>query len=584
MKQIKRRSATTPPQFSSEIPTLLQRIYAHRGLLADSDVDLALKNLLPAAELKGLDAALDLLVEALEQRHKILVVGDFDADGATSSALSVLALRRLGAAAVDYLVPNRFEYGYGLTPEIVAVAQQQGPDLIMTVDNGISSIEGVQAARAAGIKVLVTDHHLPGHQLPPADAIVNPNQPGCPFPSKNLAGVGVAFYLMTALRTRLKQLNWFERQGISEPNMADYLDIVALGTVADVVPLDRNNRILVQHGLARMRAGRCRPGIKALVEVAKRRLSGLVASDLGFAVGPRLNAAGRLTDMSKGIECLLQEDPRLAARYAAELDQLNHERKGIEGDMQQQALTALKQLHLGKDADLPWGLCIYKRDWHQGVIGILASRIKERFHRPTIAFAPADGGEIKGSARSIPGFHIRDALDAVASRHPGLIVKFGGHAMAAGLSIREENLPAFQQAFDAEARRVLVLEDLTGELHSDGELSEPEIDLPVARLLREAGPWGQGFPEPLFDGCFELLDQRIVGEKHLKLSIGLPSSKRVVDAIAFNVDLEKWPNHNLKQVYLAYRLDVNEFRGVQNAQLMVEHLEPVASGNAPRGR
>ena len=575
MKRITRRTTNQSPHFSTEVPSLLQRIYAHRGLFADTDVDLALKNLLPASQLKGLESALDLLVEALEQRHKILIVGDFDADGATSSALSVLALRRLGAASVDYLVPNRFEYGYGLTPEIVAVAAQQSPDLIMTVDNGISSIDGVKAAKGAGIKVLVTDHHLPAQQLPEADAIVNPNQPGCTFPSKNLAGVGVAFYLMTALRTRLKQLGWFDRQGIVEPNMADYLDIVALGTVADVVPLDRNNRILVQHGLARVRAGRCRPGIKALAEVAKRGVSNLVASDLGFAVGPRLNAAGRLTDMSKGIECLLVENPRLAAQYADELDQLNFERKGIEGDMQQQALAALKQLHLGKESDLPWGLCIYKRDWHQGVIGILASRIKERFHRPTIAFAPADGGEIKGSARSIPGFHIRDALDAVASRHPGLIVKFGGHAMAAGLSIREENLPSLQKAFDAEARRLLNEDDLTGELHSDGELSETEIDLPVAQLLRDAGPWGQGFPEPLFDGQFELLDQRIVGEKHLKLSIGLPGSKRVVDAIAFNVDLEKWPNPNLKQIYLAYRLDVNEFRGVQNAQLMVEHLEPV---------
>lgn len=574
MKRITRRSPSQPPQFTSEIPSLLQRIYANRGLNQDTDVDLALKHLLPASQLKGLEAALDLLVEALEKQQRILVIGDFDADGATSSALSVLALRRLGAAAVDYLVPNRFEYGYGLTPEIVAVARDKSPDLIVTVDNGISSIEGVKAAKAAGIKVLVTDHHLPGHELPAADAIVNPNQPGCAFPSKNLAGVGVAFYLMTALRTRLKQMDWFTQQGLAEPNMADYLDIVALGTVADVVPLDHNNRILVHHGLARMRAGRCRPGIRALVEVAKRRLPNLVATDLGFAVGPRLNAAGRLTDMAKGIECLLTDDPRLVQQYAAELDQLNHERKSIEGDMQQQALFALKQLHLGKEEALPWGLCIFKKDWHQGVIGILASRIKERFHRPTIAFAPADGGEIKGSARSIPGFHIRDALDAVASRNPGLIVKFGGHAMAAGLSLRAEDLPRFQQAFDAEARRLLTRDDLTGELHSDGELSEADIDLPVAQLLRNGGPWGQGFPEPLFDGEFELLDQRIVGEKHLKLSIGLPASKRVVDAIAFNVDLEKWPNRNLSRIYLAYRLDVNEFRGVQNAQLMVEHLAP----------
>lgn len=574
MKRITRRVPNQPSRFSSEVPPLLQRIYANRGLNHDEDTDLALKHLLPASQLKGLEQALDLLEAALEQGQRILVVGDFDADGATSSALSVLALRRLGAASVDYLVPNRFEYGYGLTPEIVAVAAEKSPDLVVTVDNGISSIEGVRAAKAAGMKVLVTDHHLPGAELPEADAILNPNQPGCPFPSKNLAGVGVAFYLMTALRTRLKQRDWFAEQGIPEPNMADYLDIVALGTVADVVPLDRNNRILVHHGLARMRAGRCRPGIRALVEVAKRRLPNLVASDMGFAVGPRLNAAGRLTDMSMGIECLMVDDERLASQYAAELDQLNHERKSIEGDMQQQALAALKQLHLSKESELPWGLCIYKKDWHQGVIGILASRIKERFHRPTIAFAPSDGGEVKGSARSIPGFHIRDALDAVASRHPGLIVKFGGHAMAAGLSLRAEDFPRFEAAFDREARRLLSRDDLTGRLYSDGELSEAEIDLPVAHLLRNSGPWGQGFPEPLFDGEFELLDQRIVGEKHLKMSIGLPSSRRVVDAIAFNVDLDKWPNRNASRVYLAYRLDVNEFRGVQNAQLMVEHLEP----------
>lgn len=574
MKTITRHSTSLDTQFSSQIPSLLQRIYANRGLQSDSDIDLSLKNLLPATDLKGLDAALDLLVSALQLQQRILVVGDFDADGATSSALTVLALRRLGAQSVDYLVPNRFEYGYGLTPEIVEVARQGNPDLIITVDNGISSIDGVKAAQDAGIQVLVTDHHLPADELPQADAIVNPNQPGCGFSSKNLAGVGVAFYLMTALRTRLKVLDWFAQQGLQEPNMADYLDIVALGTVADVVPLDRNNRILVQHGVARMRAGRCRPGIGALVEVANRRLPALVAADLGFAVGPRLNAAGRLKDMSLGIECLLADDPDMAAEHARKLDELNHERKSIEGDMQQQALYALKQIHLGKEADLPWGLCIYQHDWHQGVIGILASRIKERFHRPTIAFAPADAGEVKGSARSIPGFHIRDALDAVASRHPGLIVKFGGHAMAAGLSIKTDDLDRFKLAFDAQARRLLSRDDLTGKLHSDGELAESDIDLPMAQLLRNAGPWGQGFPEPLFDGVFELLDQRLVGEKHLKLSIGLPGTGRVVDAIAFNVDLEKWPNRSLSRIYLAYRLEVNEFRGVQNPQLMVEHLEP----------
>lgn len=558
--------------FSDDIPPLLQRIFANRGLREDQDIDLALKNLLPPASLKGLDSALQLLVAALQERQRILVVGDFDADGATSSALSVLALRALGAASVDYLVPNRFEYGYGLTPEIVEVAKAFRPGLILTVDNGISSLDGVRAAVSAGIRVLVTDHHLPGDRLPEADAILNPNQPGCDFPSKNLAGVGVAFYLMVALRTRLKSLGWFEQQQLAEPNMADFLDIVALGTVADVVPLDRNNRILVQHGLARMRAGRCRPGITALAEVAGRKPNRLCAADLGFAIGPRLNAAGRLTDMSQGIECLLEADPAKAKAIAAKLDQLNHDRRNIEGDMQQQAMGILQQLHLGKESELPWGLCLFHRDWHQGVIGILASRVKERFHRPTIIFARSGQGEIKGSARSIPGFHIRDALDAVASRHPGLIAKFGGHAMAAGLSLQEDQLDQFQQAFDREARRVMTPDQLSGELISDGALGENDLDLPVAHLLRNAGPWGQGFPEPLFDGEFELLDQRIVGEKHLKLTLGLPSSGRVVDGIAFNVDLDQWPNRSLKRIYLVYRLDVNEFRGVQSAQLMVSYL------------
>lgn len=574
MKKITRRPPPAPHQFSSTIHPTLQRIYANRGVLSDDQIDRSLKQLHSPLLLKGLPQALDLLVDAIRQQKNMLVVGDFDADGATSSALAVLALRALGAHHVDYLVPNRFKYGYGLTPEIVAVAQARKPDLLITVDNGISSIEGVTAAKAAGMKVLVTDHHLAGAELPAADAIVNPNQPGCDFPSKNLAGVGVIFYVMTALRTRLKeQLSWFERQNIPEPNMADFLDIVALGTVADVVPLDQNNRILVHNGLLRMRAGRCRPGIRALVEVANRKLEQLVASDLGFAVGPRLNAAGRLDDMSHGIECLLTDDPGIAKALALELDQLNHERKNIENGMQQQALAALNQLHLQPDQQMPWGLCIYKKDWHQGVIGILAARIKERFHRPVIAFAPAEKGEIKGSARSIPGFHIRDALDAVASRHPGLITKFGGHAMAAGLSLSAEKYESFRLAFDKEARRLLTLEDLTGELHSDGELDDADIDLPLARVLRDAGPWGQGFPEPLFDGEFEVLNQRLLAEKHLKLTLGFPASKRVVDAIAFNVDLTKWPNPKVQRVKLAYRLEVNAFRGVENPQLMVEHLQ-----------
>ena len=548
----------------------MQQLLLSRNIASPDDVQHELNGLLKP-NLKDLPKAASLLADVIQRQGRILIVGDFDADGATSTALGLTALGAMGAQHVDFLVPNRFEYGYGLSPEIVEVAKQRAPDLLITVDNGISSIEGVAAAREAGMTVIVTDHHLAGDALPDADAIVNPNQPGCPFPAKSTAGVGVMFYVLSALRAELNQRGWFEHR--AEPKLADYLDLVALGTVADVVPLEKNNRILVEQGLRRMRAGRTRAGIRALLQVAKRRLSTLVATDLGFALGPRLNAAGRLDDMSVGIRLLTTNNEQEALQLASELDDLNRERREIEQGMQREALDIVERMPFSDD-DLPPGLCLYDPSWHQGVIGILASRIKERFHRPTIAFAPADGGEIKGSARSIPGFHIRDALDAVASRHPGLIVKFGGHAMAAGLSIREQDLEAFQAAFDAQAHRLLQLDDLTGELHSDGELSEADIDLSVAQMLRQAGPWGQGFPEPLFDGRFELLDQRIVGEKHLKLSIGLPASKRVVDAIAFNVDLDKWPNRKLKQIYLAYRLDVNEFRGVQNAQLMVEHLEP----------
>ncbi len=575
MKKITHLSSHNKTQFPDSIHPVLQRVLAHRGLTRGEELELSLKGLIPAQQLKGLAQALPLLAEAIRKQKKILVVGDFDADGATSSALSVLALRRLGARHVDYLVPNRFEFGYGLTPEIVAVAKTKQPDLIFTVDNGISSIEGVATARAAGITVIITDHHLPGAELPLADAIINPNQAGCDFPSKNLAGVGVAFYVMTALRTYLNESGWFAEQQCEPPNMADYLDIVALGTVADVVPLDRNNRILVQQGLLRIRAGRCRPGIQALIEVAKRNIQQLVASDLGFALGPRLNAAGRLTDMSKGIECLLVDDYAQALEHAQLLDQLNIERRKIEGQMQSQALAAMEKLNWKDFDSLPWGLSLFEKDWHQGVIGILASRIKDKFHRPCIAFARADSGELKGSARSISGLHIRDALDAVASRHPGLISKFGGHAMAAGLSIDAENFADFQAAFDVEVRRKLKPQDLSGEIQSDGDIAEFSIDLPLALELRNAGPWGQGFPEPIFDGEFELLNQRIVGEKHLKLVLGLPQSGRVIDAIAFNVDTQKWPNQKANRVYMAYKLDVNEYRGVRSPQLLVEEITPV---------
>lgn len=576
--KITRRPASpwTSP-WPEHLPSRLQSIYANRGVSSLEEMERSLQAMLRPQQLKGLEGAVARLVQAVTGGESLLIVGDFDADGATSCAVGVLALRDMGASKVEYLVPNRFEFGYGLTPEIVEVAKGYHPDLIITVDNGISSIDGVAAAKAAGIGVVVTDHHLPGRELPDADAIVNPNQPGCGFPSKNLAGVGVIFYLMSALRSALREAGWFAAKGIPEPNMGNYLDLVALGTVADVVPLDSNNRILVHQGLQRIRNGRARPGILALLDVAGRQRHRLVASDLGFTVGPRLNAAGRLDDMSLGIECLLCDNPDIAREMAVELDDLNRDRRSIEASMQQEALASLQNLVINDSADMPWGLCLYDGQWHQGVIGILASRIKERFHRPVIAFADANDEEIKGSARSIPGLHIRDALDAVASACPGLLSKFGGHAMAAGMSLKRSDFPRFQQAFDGVVRQTLRAEDLQGEILSDGELGSDELNLPLAHLLREAGPWGQHFPEPVFDGEFYLVQQRIVGEKHLKLVLATDVARQqLVDAIAFNIDVREWPNHGAERIRLAYRLDVNEFRGRETVQLMAVHVEAVA--------
>jgi single-stranded-DNA-specific exonuclease len=476
----------------------------------------------------------------------------------------------MGAHDVRYVVPNRFEYGYGLTPEIVAVAAQQQPDLLITVDNGISSVEGVRAAKALGMRVLITDHHLPGAELPAADAIVNPSQPGDNFPSKNLAGVGVIFYVILALRAQLRTSGWFTEKNIPEPNLARLLDLVALGTVADVVPLDHNNRILVAQGLKRINQGQTVPGIRALLEVAGRATGRLAASDLGFVVAPRLNAAGRLTDMSLGIECLLTENETTAFEMAKQLDTLNRERRTIEAGMQEQALVALDKLHL--DGDLPHGLCLFDETWHQGVIGILASRIKDRVHRPVIAFAKASDTEIKGSARSVPGLHIRDALDAVAAHHPGLLNKFGGHAMAAGLSLPRAHFETFCKAFAEEVARHLDADDLTGKVLSDGELIAEDITMELAQSLRAGGPWGQGFPEPLFDGQFEVIGSRVVGEKHLRLTLRQPQGC-TIEAIAFNRAAQQ-PSTG-SRVEAAYRLDINSYQGNQTLQLVIEYLVPV---------
>lgn len=572
-KIIIRRESDSELSIKGQHP-VLSRIYAARDVKSDEELDYSLARLLPYQDLLGMHAATSLLADAVMQNKRIVIVGDFDADGATSSALMVRALRLLGAGQVDYLVPNRFTFGYGLTPEIVELAAERKPELLITVDNGISSLAGVSAAKNHGMQVIVTDHHLPGDMLPEADAIVNPNQPGDTFPCKSLAGVGVALYVMFSLRAELRERGWFAVKNIPEPNLATLLDLVALGTVADVVPLELNNRILVAQGLARIRQGKCCAGVKALLKIAGKNQSKCIAADFGFGVAPRLNAAGRLEDMSIGIECLLTDDPTQALALAQQLDALNHERRSIEQDMRDQAFAALDSLQLD-DTEQPVGVCLFDAGWHQGVIGILASRVKERLHRPVIAFAPGDNGELKGSARSIHGLHIRDALDAVAAHYPGLITKFGGHAMAAGLSLPESEFVRFCQAFDAEVRRQLDEDALKDIVHSDGELLSNDLSLDFAETLRNAGPWGQGFPEPIFDGEFELVSRRIVGEHHLKLMLRKPGEQACIDGIAFNITDEEWPER-VERLHLAYRLDVNEFQGMRTAQLMVEHIEVLA--------
>ena len=577
---IERRQTVISGALQDSVAPLLARIYSARQICELSELELSAGRLLPPGDLLGLPQAVELLYQMLKQQGRVLVVSDFDVDGATSCAVVIRALSQMGFQHLDYIVPDRFTYGYGLSPEIVELAIERQPDLIITVDNGISSNEGVACAKAAGIKVLITDHHLPPEELPDADAIVNPNQAGCGFASKALAGVGVAFYLMLALRARLRDSRWFEKPNMAEPRLADLLDLVALGTVAEVVPLDHNNRILVHEGLRRIRAGHACAGILALLELSGRNRMTLQASDLGFAVAPKLNAAGRLEDMSLGIACLLSDDPDAARRIARQLGIINTERKRIESDMRGQALLAMNELQqqmLSDGSELPAALCLYNPDWHQGVSGILASRVKEQFHRPVIIFAKAGhdaegNGELKGSARSIPGLHIRDLLDSVASRHPGLISKFGGHAMAAGLSLPESNLADFIEAFERAAAGLLDESALQQKVLSDGELDVASFTLATAELLRQAGPWGQGFPAPLFDGEFTLVDQRLVGGSHLKMIVSPDDGQTLIYAIAFNIDPTVWPDPLRERVTLVYQLDVNEFRGQQQLQLLVEHL------------
>ncbi len=579
LQGVKKNIVPRPVQSSqltqTDMDPVLARIFASRGVDKPSQLDRSLARL-PAPELlSGMRTMVKLLHQALEQQLKICIVADFDADGATSCAVAMRGLQLLGAENVSFIVPNRFEYGYGLTPEIVELVKQQQADVIITVDNGIASIEGVAAANAAGIQVLVTDHHLPGETLPEAAAIVNPNLPDDRFPSTHIAGVGVIFYVLMALRRYLREQDWFKRHNLAEPNLAQLLDFVALGTVADVVVLDEVNRILVHQGLQRIRSGQCHAGIKAIIEIAGRQLERMQASDLGFAIGPRLNAAGRMDDMSLGIQCFLTDDAEIALDAARQLDTLNQERKEIEAEMKHKAMQLLAEMKAFDENHLPAGVCLFNSDWHQGVIGILASRIKDRLHRPVIAFAPADNGQIKGSARSIEGLHIRDVLCEVATRHPDILKRFGGHAMAAGLTLEMHDYPPFALAFDEVVTEKLSDIDLEQKVYSDGELKQDHLTLSFAEQLQKAATWGQGFPEPVFHGQFEVIQCRIVGQQHLKFVLKLTGEELLLDAIAFFVEKpESWLG--TRQIQAVYKLDINEFRGNRNLQLMLHYAEKIS--------
>lgn len=573
MNKIIRRRQSCIDQVVSEHP-LLDKLYRARQIKNTAQLNRSLTAMLSPHTLWGIDEAVNLLVQARENQSHIVIVGDFDADGATSTALSVLALRQLGFTQVDYLVPNRFEQGYGLSIEIAKLALKKNAQVVITVDNGISSFEGIDFLRQQGVQVIVTDHHLPSEHIPNADAIVNPNLSQCGFASKSLAGVGVAFYVMLALRAKLREQGIFNTT--TQPNFTELLDLVALGTIADVVPLDQNNRILAYQGLQRICSGRCRFGIQALAEVANRDINRISATDLAFAIAPRLNAAGRLDNMSLGVELLLAEDMPSARALALELDELNKTRKEIEQGMKLEALNICQKL-TALTPPLPSGVVLYQSDWHQGVLGILASRLKDQFHRPVIAFAQDQKGILKGSARSIEGLHIRDLLERLHTANPDVILKFGGHAMAAGLSIREDKFAYFQKLFNHIVSDSLGEKDLQGIIWTDGELTPQFMNLDTAELLKQAGPWGQAFPEPVFDGEFKLLQQRLVGEKHLKMMIEPKTGGPLLDAIAFNVDTRLYPDHSLKTVKLAYKLDINEYRGQKNLQLLVDYIEPLTN-------
>lgn len=572
-RQIVRRPSVVEAQTAlhdekNTLHPLLTHVFSRREIKSLKELNHSASLLLPPDGMKGMEVACDRLFYAIEHQQSILILGDYDTDGATAAVVAILGLQMLGSATVDYLVPNRFDYGYGLSKEIAAVAIERKPDLVITVDNGISSVEGVAVLQGANIDVIVTDHHLAGAELPKAYAIVNPNQPDCPFPGKMLAGVGVMFYVLLGLRKLMRERNWFESTGRELPNLASLLDLVALGTVADVVPLDHNNRILVAQGVARMQKGHCRPGIQALLSVAGKALASVSSSDLGFVVGPRLNAAGRLDDISMGIECLLTNDMQTANACAEALHEINAERREIEATMQQQALNIIDDLGPVESRN---GLCLHDDSWHQGVTGLVASRLKERLNQPVIVFASVADGYLTGSARSIPGLHIRDLLEHISSKSPGLIEKFGGHAMAAGLTLKKSSLEPFSDHFQKAVESHFQIHPRQSLIYTDGALEPEYLTTEIAELLETAAPWGQKFPSPVFDNEFKVVQQRVVGKRHLKLRLTTPN--RTVDAIAFGLLEEGEDPPQMDRIRAAYRLNINEFRGARSLQLIIDHME-----------
>lgn len=572
--QIIRRKPLSEFDFG-DYPDILKQVLRNRDIKSEDELSMQSKDLSHYNSLYQIDKAAKLIGQFVIEKRKIVIVGDFDADGATSTALCILALRAMGHKNVAYIVPNRFDFGYGLSPQIVDIAHQDKAELLITVDNGISSIDGVARAKKLGMKVVVTDHHLPPEELPEADAIVNPNQKDCQFESKNLAGVGVAFYTMSAVKNYLNAKGFFQQASISPPNMANYLDLVAIGTIADLVPLDKNNRILVHQGIQRIRNGKTRPGVIAILNTVNKPYKRCCTSDIAYYIGPRLNAAGRLQDMSCGIACLTNDDTNKAAQLAAQLDGLNQSRREIEQTMRDDAERLVKEMKESAKT-MPTAIVLYKSDFHQGVVGIVAGRLKEAYYRPSIVFtddtqASSESDIIKGSARSIEGVHIRDLLVRVDTLHPNLLIKFGGHAMAAGLSILKEDIGTFTQAVTELVAQMQNNLPTQASIYSDGELSVDSLNLETAHSLKFALPWGQTFEEPIFDGVFDVINQRIVGKNHLKLTLGLQG--HYIDAIAFSVDTQLWPNQQAKQVKIAYKLDLNEYLGKVNPQLLVSAIE-----------